>query len=366
MTKFKKVLTIMLVFVLVLTLSPIRVNATKKKKVKLNKSKLSMYIGKSYKLKLKNNKKKVKWSSSKKKVASVSSKGKVKAKKQGSCKIIAKVGKKKFVCKVTVKKKVSRSTNYSSSNNNTSSNDSTNNSGSNNDVSESTIAMPYCPTTVYCTNSINKICEVTITDFKAQIKYSNETSKYYIEVNYSGISSESLLNPIPLSLYDSSGILCDYNTYYSQVSNGILTGHCILGGIVKKDDYKLIFDEDEPNENSWIPCSSNKLIYDDTYNIQYKNENYASFNNVSYEYKKTRSGKVKANIFFNCNYLADYQIAIGTENPNSYIFSVEDENGKVCGSVLRYRLYMTEGKQMITIKGLVEGKTYKLNVTNYN
>lgn len=128
MTKFKKVLTIMLVFVLVLTLSPIRVNATKKKKVKLNKSKLSMYIGKSYKLKLENNKKKVKWSSSKKKVASVSSKGKVKAKKKGSCKITAKVGKKKYVCKVTVKKKANSSANNNSSNDNSS--DTNNNSSS--------------------------------------------------------------------------------------------------------------------------------------------------------------------------------------------------------------------------------------------
>lgn len=102
MIKYKKTLTIWLVFVMVLTLLPIQANAAKK--VKLNKSKLSLYVGKSYKLKLKNNKKKVKWSSSKKKVASVSSKGKVKARRKGHCKIIAKVAKKKYVCKVTVKK----------------------------------------------------------------------------------------------------------------------------------------------------------------------------------------------------------------------------------------------------------------------
>lgn len=116
MTKFKKILTVMLVFVMVLTLSPIQANAAKK--VKLNKSKISMFVGKSYTLKLKNNKKKIKWSSSKKKVATVSKKGKVKAKKKGTCKITAKVGKKKYVCKVTVKKKISSSTNNDSSNNN--------------------------------------------------------------------------------------------------------------------------------------------------------------------------------------------------------------------------------------------------------
>lgn len=73
------------------------------KKAKLNKTKLTLKVGKTYKLKLKNNKKKVKWSSTKKKVATVTSKGKVTAKKAGSAKIVAKVGKKKYTCKVTVK-----------------------------------------------------------------------------------------------------------------------------------------------------------------------------------------------------------------------------------------------------------------------
>ncbi len=77
--------------------------ASKSKKVALNKTKLTLYTGKSYTLKLKNNKKKVKWSSSKTNIATVSSKGKVKAKKAGKTTITAKVGKKKYKCKVTVK-----------------------------------------------------------------------------------------------------------------------------------------------------------------------------------------------------------------------------------------------------------------------
>ena len=113
MTKLKKALSIILVFAIVLTLTPMQANAAKK--AKLNKSKLSLYVGKSYTLKLKNNKKKIKWSSSKKKVATVSSKGKVKAKKKGSCKITAKVGKKKYVCKVKVKKANKRSSNITPS-----------------------------------------------------------------------------------------------------------------------------------------------------------------------------------------------------------------------------------------------------------
>ena len=71
---------------------------------KLNKTKLTLKVGKKYKLKLKNYKKKVKWSSSKKKVASVSKKGVVTAKKAGTATIKAKAGKKTYKCKVTVKK----------------------------------------------------------------------------------------------------------------------------------------------------------------------------------------------------------------------------------------------------------------------
>ena len=106
MTKLKKTLVIVLTFIMVLTLMPVQTKAAKK--VKLNKSKLSLKVGKSFTLKLKNAKsKKVKWSSSKKKIATVSKNGKVKAKKKGSCKITAKYKKKKYVCKVTVKKKTS-------------------------------------------------------------------------------------------------------------------------------------------------------------------------------------------------------------------------------------------------------------------
>lgn len=75
------------------------------KKPVLNKKSISLDVGKSFQLKLKNNKKKVKWSSSKKKIVSVSSRGKVVAKKAGKANITAKAGKAKYICKVTVKAK---------------------------------------------------------------------------------------------------------------------------------------------------------------------------------------------------------------------------------------------------------------------
>lgn len=56
----------------------------------------------SYKLKLKNNKKKIKWYSSDTYVAKVSKKGTVTAKNEGKAKITAKIGKKKYKCTVKV------------------------------------------------------------------------------------------------------------------------------------------------------------------------------------------------------------------------------------------------------------------------
>lgn len=77
--------------------------------VKLSSKKLTIIVGKTKTLKLKNNKKKVKWTvtSGKKNVTLKNKKKtsvKIVGKKAGTAKIQAKIGKKKYVCKVTVKK----------------------------------------------------------------------------------------------------------------------------------------------------------------------------------------------------------------------------------------------------------------------
>jgi len=72
-------------------------------KVQLNKTKATVYAGKTVQLKLKGTTKKVTWKSSNKAIATVY-KGKVTTKKAGTVTITAKVGKKSYKCKVTVKK----------------------------------------------------------------------------------------------------------------------------------------------------------------------------------------------------------------------------------------------------------------------
>ncbi len=101
----KKCMSLVLCFGLIVALLFSPASSDAKKKVKLNKKKVTLYVGKKVRLKVKGTKKKVKWKSSKKKVATVSKKGVVKAKKKGKAKITAKVSGKKLTCKVTVKNK---------------------------------------------------------------------------------------------------------------------------------------------------------------------------------------------------------------------------------------------------------------------
>ncbi len=105
MKKLMKQLAIVLTIALILA-GVAGNGAVAAKKAKISKSKLTLKVGQSKKISVKNltkkQKKKVKWSSSNKKVASVNKSGKVTAKKKGSAKITAKVGKKKYACKVTV------------------------------------------------------------------------------------------------------------------------------------------------------------------------------------------------------------------------------------------------------------------------
>lgn len=70
--------------------------------VKLNKTKIVLVVGQTYKLKVSGTKKTPKWSSSNKKIVSVTKKGVVKGLKKGTATITAKIGKKKYKCKVTV------------------------------------------------------------------------------------------------------------------------------------------------------------------------------------------------------------------------------------------------------------------------
>jgi len=96
----KRVVTVFFVFMMVICLLPETAFAAT---VKLNKTKATVYVGKTVKLSVKGTKKKAKWSTSNKKIATVNKAGKVTAKKKGTATITVKVGKKAYKCKLTVK-----------------------------------------------------------------------------------------------------------------------------------------------------------------------------------------------------------------------------------------------------------------------
>lgn len=104
MKKHFKWIALILAVILTVSLAG-GISAEAARKPRLNKKKITVRVGKTFKLKVKNNKKKVKWKTSNKKIATVSKKGRVKGKKPGRAVITAKVGKKKLKCRVIVKRK---------------------------------------------------------------------------------------------------------------------------------------------------------------------------------------------------------------------------------------------------------------------
>lgn len=100
----RKTYSLLLVFCMIIGLANTG-NFSQAATIRLSKSKYTMYVGKTYTLKVKGTKRKAKWSSSKKSVAKVSSKGKVTAIKAGKAKITAKVKNKKLTCTIIVKKR---------------------------------------------------------------------------------------------------------------------------------------------------------------------------------------------------------------------------------------------------------------------
>lgn len=107
MRRTKKMAVVLLAFLLCLvTLIPTNVQA--KKKVKLNSTKKTIYVGNTCTIKLLNNSKSVKWSTSNKNIK-ITKKSKksatIKGVKNGTSYLKAKVGKKTYKCKVMIKKK---------------------------------------------------------------------------------------------------------------------------------------------------------------------------------------------------------------------------------------------------------------------
>jgi hypothetical protein len=103
MKKLNKLLCAVVVLFLLIALLPTTTTEAATN-LQLNKTKVTLCVGQTTKLKVTNSSSKITWTSSNKKIATVSSSGKVTGKKVGTCTITATVGKKTVKCKVTVAK----------------------------------------------------------------------------------------------------------------------------------------------------------------------------------------------------------------------------------------------------------------------
>ena len=110
MKRLKKMLCMVMALVMILTVVNVSdVNATAKPKI--NKKKVTIRVGNTYQLKVKNYKGKVKWYSDSGKIVSISKKGKIKAKKVGKATVYAQSKNFLLWCDVKIKKKKSSITN---------------------------------------------------------------------------------------------------------------------------------------------------------------------------------------------------------------------------------------------------------------
>ena len=104
MKKYRVLLGFLMALVMAVGILPFYTDAHAAKTPALNVSEVTLQLGESYKLSLKNAKGTVKWVSKNKKIATVEENGLVTALSSGKVKVYAKYSGKKYACTITVPK----------------------------------------------------------------------------------------------------------------------------------------------------------------------------------------------------------------------------------------------------------------------
>lgn len=207
----KKTFSFLLIFTLVLALSGNATYVDASKKISLSRKSVTLKVGKKYKLRVKNTKKKIKWKSKNKRIATVSSKGVVKARKVGKTKVYARVSGKKFYCKIVVKrvKKVSGTTQKTPL-----------------PTSTPTVAPTVAPTAVpTVTSTVTPSAESDYYTFRSASYLTEHYEKHGVEMGYA--SEQAYLdganalinNPAALHKLEAED---DDHIYYLQATNEIV------------------------------------------------------------------------------------------------------------------------------------------------
>ena len=209
---------------LMLMFQSVNINAATK--VKINKTKASIYVGKTVQLKITGTKKKITWKSSNKKVATVTSNGKVKGIKKGTAKITATVSKKKYTCKVTVKEKTMNNPDSSNITNDSKEVDTINETNSEQKSNISLDGINICNINEDYTTISGLTIRVTDIVTQPAIEGGNLIS-YVVKYTITNNTKESLKEPVGFRLFNSNGLISKMpSNGYVTVSPGNYTREC--------------------------------------------------------------------------------------------------------------------------------------------
>lgn len=223
MKHLKKILCMFMALLMVLTVINVS-DVSAAAKPKLNKKKVTMYVGKTCQLKVKNYKGKVNWCIGDDSIAKVSKKGKVKAKSSGTTYAYAIVGNDYLTCKIKVKS----------------------------NEPKLNIKLPSVPCSysdLYYSGGINTSC--TISNIRIEKSYSKYDNDFSVKLYVSGTKTYdddgdkySSSVTVGWKLYDMNNNVVESGTVYSpgvSIGESFVDAWTYIDTDLKPGNYRLVF-----------------------------------------------------------------------------------------------------------------------------
>ncbi len=246
MKQLKKILCMFMALLMVLTVINVS-DVSAAAKPKLNKKKVTMYVGKTCKLKVKNYKGKVNWYIDDDSIAKVSKKGKVKAKSSGTTYVYAEVGDDYLTCKIKVKNKKSS---YKSSYTPATPTPAT--TPAVEIEPELNIQLPSVPCSYsdyYYSGRIDTSC--TISNVRIEKSYSKYDNDFSVKLYVSGTKTydddgykHSSSVDVGWKLYDMNNNVVESGTIYSpgvSIGESFVDAWTYIDTDLKPGNYRLVF-----------------------------------------------------------------------------------------------------------------------------
>ena len=246
MKQLKKILCMFMALLMVLTVINVS-DVSAAAKPKLNKKKVTMYVGKTCQLKVKNYKGKVKWYIDDNTIAKVSKKGKVKAKSSGITYVYAEVGNDYLTCKIKVKNKKSSKTTATTTPSTTPSTTPAVEIEPELNIQLTSVPCSYNDYTY--SGRIDTSCTISnVRIEKSYFKYDNDFSvKLYVSgtktYDSNGTKYSSAVD-VGWKLYDMNNNVVESGTVYSpgvSIGENFVDAYTYISTDLKPGNYRLVF-----------------------------------------------------------------------------------------------------------------------------